>query len=226
MGTDIQMTGNCGIYSITNTVNGHVYIGSAVNISRRWNDHVRHLNKNEHHSIHLQNAWILYGADCFEFSIREHCEIENLIEREQFYIDSEKPSYNICQTAGSCLGRKHTEEFKRKCSETHKGNTYWLGRKHTEEAKRKMSEAQKGNTYALGYKHTEEQKRKNSEAQKGNTSALGYKRPEESKRKYSEAGMGHVVTEETRRKISEANKRYWEKRRAALNVDVHEIMAL
>lgn len=64
-----------------------------------------------------------------------------------------------------------------------KGQTgYWKGKKRSpfsEEWKKKMSEAHKGNKNALGKKHTDEQKLAKSLKQKG-----------------------HVVTIETRRKIS------------------------
>lgn len=58
-------------------------------------------------------------------------------------------------------GKKHTEETKRKMSESQKGKSPWInGKKHTEETKSKMSESQKGK------KLSEEHKRKISEAHK------------------------------------------------------------
>lgn len=46
------------------------------------------------------------------------------------------------------------------------GNRNWVGRKHSEETRRKMSVAQKGNKYAFGCHRSEETKRKLSEAMK------------------------------------------------------------
>ncbi len=43
----------------------------------------------------------------------------------------------------------------------------WLGRKHTEESKKKMSIANMGNTYSLGFKASEETKKRISLAKKG-----------------------------------------------------------
>ena len=111
---------NCGIYKITNTVTGKFYIGSAVNIKIRWANHRSRLGANKHGNRHLQNSWNKHGEDSFTFEVLECCEKERLIEREQFYIDNEKPAYNISPTAGNSLGVKHTDETKRKISEAMK----------------------------------------------------------------------------------------------------------
>ena len=42
--------------------------------------------------------------------ILEFCEIEELLKREQYYLDNLKPQYNIVEKAGSTLGYKHTPE--------------------------------------------------------------------------------------------------------------------
>ena len=40
--------------------------------------------------------------------ILEYCDKNNVIEREQYYMDLIKPQYNIVEIAGSTLGYKHT----------------------------------------------------------------------------------------------------------------------
>ena len=93
------------------------------------------------------------------------------------------------------LGKHHSEETKRKISDSHKGKT------HREDTKRKMSESRKGKH------HSEETKKKLSESNKGKTLS------EEHSRKLSEAHKGNHHSEETRRKMSEAHKAYLAKKK-------------
>lgn len=78
-----------GIYCITNTINNKKYIGSSKDIGYRFKHHLYRLNNNRHTNYHLQNAVNKYGISNFNFSVLEQCPKENLIEKEQFYIDKE-----------------------------------------------------------------------------------------------------------------------------------------
>lgn len=114
-----------GIYKIVNTVNGKMYVGSAADMDKRWKNHVKELNWGKHHSKKLQNAWLKYGSDVFEFSVI--CPVENpdrLLSFEQFWIEALETvrlGYNISPTAGSPRGVKHTEEARKNMSDAHKG---------------------------------------------------------------------------------------------------------
>ncbi|OPH61700.1 hypothetical protein BC351_00210 [Paenibacillus ferrarius] len=116
-----------GIYKIENKQNGKVYIGSSKDIHVRWKSHIRELNKKEHHSSHLQHAWLKYREENFEFAIIEIIEdVNNLIDREQYYFYLTKCynrnyGYNISPTAGRCLGVKRTEEEKQWLSKIKSG---------------------------------------------------------------------------------------------------------
>lgn len=83
-----------GIYEIKNKLTGKSYIGSSKQIQKRWEQHLQALEKGSHHSVLLQRAWTKYGKDCFEFTIKEECTKEQLLEREQHYLNF-KPQYNI-----------------------------------------------------------------------------------------------------------------------------------
>lgn len=114
-----------GIYSIRNVVTDNLYVGSSYNLHKRKLSHFRMLRKGNHHSTHLQRSFLKHGTDNFIFSILEECSIDLLLIREQFYIDTLKPRYNICKIAGNSLGTKRTEETKRKLSVSHKGQKAW-----------------------------------------------------------------------------------------------------
>lgn len=83
----------CGVYVITNINNNKLYIGSSVDIHRRWKQHKRDLMNNKHHSSHLQSAYNKYGSNVFKYQILELCNEEDLYSVEQFYMDYFK-SYN------------------------------------------------------------------------------------------------------------------------------------
>jgi group I intron endonuclease len=100
-----------GIYSIT-APSGKRYIGSAVNISRRWGVHKSKLRNGTHHNPYLSNAARKYGIDSLVFEVLEYCPISELVAREQLHIDSatSESLYNICKLAGNVSGRKHSAE--------------------------------------------------------------------------------------------------------------------
>lgn len=99
-----------GIYIITNTVNDKAYIGSSVDIHKRWKRHLKDLKANKHHSIILQRAWNKYGEKSFTFSVLEKCSEENLLNEENYYFKILKPEYNTYLVAGSPLGSIRSEE--------------------------------------------------------------------------------------------------------------------
>jgi hypothetical protein len=93
---------------------------------------------------------------------------------------------------------------------------YWLGRKFTDEHKRKISLANTGNINRKGKKHTQEAREKMSLHHRGKNSketrvkiGLGNKGKrvsEESKEKIRKARAKQIITEETKKKISESTK--------------------
>ena len=56
----------------------------------------------------IYSAILKYGYNKFKLEILEYCTKENVLNREQYYIDSIKPEYNILKIAGSMEGFKHT----------------------------------------------------------------------------------------------------------------------
>lgn len=80
-----------GIYKITCIANSRIYIGSAKDFKIRWNRHLRDLKSNKHANVHLQRSYEKYGVDSFIFEIIELCSNEDLLIREQYYLDTLKP---------------------------------------------------------------------------------------------------------------------------------------
>lgn len=145
-----------GIYRWVNKVNGNTYIGSSVNLGRRFRVYydfsylsVR-INKAK---SRIYSAILKHGYSNFQLDILEYCTKENAISREQYYIDLLKPEYNLNSTAGSRLGSILSEETREKMSISAKGH------KHTEETKKLISLANKGiNNPNFGKTHSEETK--------------------------------------------------------------------
>lgn len=189
----------CGIYKITNMVNGKVYIGQSINIKARWKDHVNTLNRKDSHSILLQRAWNKYGEEHFSFEILELCTEDMLDEMETKYInlyDAHGNGYNI--EPGGNKNKCLSEETKKKIGNANRG------RQHTEESKNKMSKSKIGKKNSMyGKNHSEEAKRKMSEAKKGKP---GRPCSDATKEAISRANKGRVVSDETRKKLSESHK--------------------
>jgi len=98
-----------GIYRWINKINGNTYIGSSVNISVRMYTYysLRSLAKSNRL---IDRALLKYGFSNFALEILEYTDKNNVLEKEQYYMDLFKPQYNIVETAGSTLGYKHTQE--------------------------------------------------------------------------------------------------------------------
>lgn len=200
-----------GVYQIENQANGNCYVGSALNLRRRWSQHLTRLRHNGHCNQHLQRAFDKYGENAFAFSVLQAVEDRGqLIAREQHFIDIVQPEYNIAPVAGSALGRPCSPETRRKLSEALSGERHPnYGRAFSEAHCRNLAEAQKGRPC------TAEMRKKISDSLKGQAFS------EERRAKISEAlrgernpNYGKCLTEEHRRNISIAQKARWRRVRA------------
>jgi len=115
-----------GVYAIIDTKTYKWYIGSGINVKRRYKEHKSRLRHERHANKHLQSAWNKYGEDNFVFKLISKVNAGNLLFSEQYWIDffnvcDDTIGYNICPVAGNTLGRKCSQEAKRKISRAHKG---------------------------------------------------------------------------------------------------------
>jgi group I intron endonuclease len=128
-----------GIYAIKNLLNGKLYIGSARDLTRRFNHHKARLRLNAHHNKHLQSAWNLYGETAFAFEILEFCHIESLLDRENIYLKAKGVErYNLSTEASGFAGWRMSERHKQIISATHKG------KKKSEQIRKKISSSRIG----------------------------------------------------------------------------------
>ena len=137
--------GKTGIYLWTHKESGKLYVGSAVDLSRRLKDYYSPSNLKRRDN-YIARALISHGHTAFSLTILEYIDITNLSKdetktliysKEQYYFDLLLPVYNIQKIAGSSLGQKRSEKSKEK-----------MRRPKSVETKLKISEALKGNTHS------------------------------------------------------------------------------
>lgn len=101
--TSLQVS---GIYQIQCTPTGKVYIGSAVSVSARWQQHRKRLRNGNHHNRYIQSAWDRYGEANFQISVLELVNRSDLLAAEQSWIDKTRCTtrefgFNLYAIAGS-----------------------------------------------------------------------------------------------------------------------------
>lgn len=127
-----------GIYKIINLVTEDCYIGSAVNLNRRKNQHYYSLRNNKHFSLHLQRSFNKYKEENFTFEILAKCPKEYLIKLEQWFLDNLKPIFNKRIFAENNLSLVFSDEHRKKIGEANRKRVI------TQEQKDKMSKSLTG----------------------------------------------------------------------------------
>ena len=143
-----------GVYRFTNLIKGKCYIGSSANLGRRFTEYLSivyletQLKKGK---SRICTALIKYGYSAFKLEILEYCALNELIAREQYYIDLISPKYNILSKAGSSFGMVHSKDTKVKMSQM------WTEErkvKHLEHLNRvNSSQKQKDHIISLGLRN-------------------------------------------------------------------------
>lgn len=193
-----------GVYTISDA-QGRVYVGGSKNMDRREKGHFAKLRRRMHENYRLQDHVNAHGIDSLRFDVVEFCDIAELSDREQYYIDSLNSVFNIRRIAFS---KEISEEQRKAHSDYMKlnPNRYWKGKKLSEEAKQKISSTRikliaEGKIKfdfiptSVGYKHTEAHKKYISELLKGRVLS------KETRLKISLARLGKKQSAEVKEKI-------------------------
>jgi len=128
------------LYKVTNTKNGKVYIGQTNrSIEERWKEHCKPALRER---SYLSNAIQKYGKENFAVEELAKCETqEELDKQEDELINSHNSmSPNGYNLRHGGMGGKLSEEAKEKVRQAR------IGKKHSNESKKKMSESNKGIT--------------------------------------------------------------------------------
>lgn len=181
-----------GIYQYTDLKTDNiVYIGKDSNIDKN----IRHYQHLAHSKYDEQpfNKVLQNNSNRYEYSIlycSDDVSEDDLNMLERIFIERYNPRFNFTKGGEGISGYKHSEETKRKISESHTGKTL------SEETKKKISEIKKGKTLSEGTKnkisetlkgktHSEKTKQKISESQ----NTTGYYRVSKQKNKQCNQGF-------------------------------------
>lgn len=216
---------NSGIYKLYWKKCDYFYYGQSQNLKKRKSCHFGKLKTKIHSNKKLQNVFEKYGIPLFE--VVEYLEAKELDKREQYFIDihiGNPMCCNLVANASTNRGHKWTEEMKnklrgRKLSPEHckKISNALSARIVSDETKRKISNSH------IGFKHSEASRQLISEVQKGKIRSkesvakaletrkknYGLAQKQETKDKIRKTLTGHSVSPETRKKISEGNKKHF-----------------
>ena len=165
-----------GIYKITSP-SGKIYIGQSKHCLYRWKYHYSKLHCKRQR--HLYNSLLKYGFNEHQFEILEECIVEELNNKEiywiQYYNSTNKTiGLNIREGGNGKIFSKETRELMRQNA---LGNTNMLGKIHSDKTKKLISQNRKG-----------------------------IKPSKKTKKKMSESRKGYKHTTETKNKLSKANK--------------------
>lgn len=205
------------VYQIYNKIEDKSYIGSTCNLERRIKSHKKG-------TYEWQIDFATHPDNYEVIILEDNISDINIKERELYYIES----YNAISNGYNKIkqGNCNTLEFRQKMSNLTKG------KKRTEETKRKISESRKGMKFDdehrkklseshKGKKTSEETKKKMSIIRKGRNLSEEHKNKLKGKTPWNKGKTG-IYSEETIKKMSESNKKYWANKNHAIYKETEE----
>ena len=117
-----------GVYCLVNLTNGHIYIGSSINLAVRMRNYLNttFLKNKRNKNLPIIQALLKYGQENFAVLIVEYVDVEILAIRETHYITQLLPYYNVLKQGYSSLGYKHTENTRQMLKELAKNRVHSL----------------------------------------------------------------------------------------------------
>ena len=173
------------VYLVENTVNRKCYIGKTIGtLEHRKRCHYTD-SKHRNTNVVFYNALRKYGRKDFVWiKLYESDNNEKLIEKEIYFIKKYKTKsphgYNLTNGGDGTVGYIYSKASKKKMSKAQKGKIH----PHSEETKRKISESHKGISINLGRPRSKKTKEKISRT------LMGHFVSDVTKRKISKALKG------------------------------------
>lgn len=122
----LKKTKISGIYTITNVVNGRVYVGSAIDINKRWSTHKSNLKNNKRNNKYLQEDYNNQSVNDFVYEIVEECLQRDLLVKEKkwkdFFGDKVYNINGIHKKKKKIRRGKEAKNFKKNCHDTFSGD--------------------------------------------------------------------------------------------------------
>ena len=133
------------VYKVTNTVTGDFYIGSSKDVKSRWAVHKCPSVWNKRPNNPMYHDMKNYGIDKFEFEILEVVEESFLKEKEQYFIETLKPTYNNRNANGLDIERykEYNKEYQKQYHETNKYKDYQKEYNKSDKGKESHRKSQK-----------------------------------------------------------------------------------
>ncbi len=123
------------IYLATNKVNGKIYVGKT---AREFFVRIREHEYDARNKANtaFSRAIAKYGIEAFSFEVLETCPVEDIDERERFWISQRKcrkpHGYNLTDGGDGTIGLKRPDVTARLCAMTGERN-HQFGKKHSPE---------------------------------------------------------------------------------------------
>lgn len=219
---DLGITG-CGVYAILHQETGKGYVGSSLNLAKRWREHRRKMIAGIHESPKLRAACVRDGIAAFRFVVLDRCSPDEVLALEAEWIaafNSTEDGYNVLPGpfGDGFRGWHHRPETRAKMVEAHKRSgladrnrqrvwTADMRQRISDSVKRSLADPEV-RAKRLAACRTPEAKRRTTQMNLSRTFSLGkWARDSGHLARLAEWHRGRKRSLKTRERMSEANRR-------------------